>query len=77
MELSDSNSIKIALNTINTLNTKYAKIKNITHQLENAKAGKKVTFPLTEAEKIVFDFIRTSGHYDCDKYITLAKALEK
>lgn len=77
MELSDSNSIKIALNTINTLNTKYAKIKNITHQLENAKAGKKAAFPLTEAEKIVFDFIRYSGHHDCDKYITLAKALEK
>jgi hypothetical protein len=76
-ELSDTNSIKIALNTINTLNTKYAKIKGITHQLENAKAGKKVAFPLTEAEKIVFDFIRNSGHYDCDKYITLAKALEK
>lgn len=75
--LSDTNSIKIALNTINTLNTKYDKLKNVSHYLEGMKNGKAVKFPLTEAEQIVFDFIRNSGHYDCDKYLTLAKALEK
>jgi hypothetical protein len=45
--------------------------------LENFKSGKKVKFPLNEAEAIVFDFIRNCGHYDCDKYLVLAKALEK
>jgi hypothetical protein len=75
--LSDSNPIKVAVNTIKTLKTKYAKLKDISHFLENFKNGKKVKFSLTEAEAIVFDFIRNCGHYDCDKYLVLAKALEK
>jgi hypothetical protein len=76
-DLDDSNSIKVALNTLKTLKAKYVKLKDITHSLENFKSGKKVKFPLNEAEAIVFDFIRNCGHYDCDKYLVLAKALEK
>jgi hypothetical protein len=76
-DLDDSNSIKVALNTIKTLKDKYAKIKEVSHFLENFKNGKKIKFPLTEAQTIVFDFIRNCGHYDCDKYLVLAKALEK
>jgi len=75
-DLGDSNSIKVAINTLKTLKDKYVKIKDISHYLENFKSGKKVKFPLTEAETIVFDFIRHSN-YDCDKYLVLAKALEK
>jgi hypothetical protein len=76
-DLDDSNSIKVAINTLKTLKAKYVKIKDVSHYLENFKNGKKVKFPLTEAEAIVFDFIRNCGHYDCDKYMVLAKALEK
>jgi len=76
-DLDDSNSIKVALNTIKTLKDKYAKIKEVSHFLENFKNGKKIKFSLTEAQTIVFDFIRNCGHYDCDKYLVLAKALEK
>jgi len=76
-DLDDSNSIKVALTTLKTLKDKYVKLKEVSHYLENFKSGKKVKFPLTEAEAIVFDFIRNCGHYDCDKYLTLAKALEK
>ena len=76
-DLDDSNSIKVALNTIKTLKNKYAKIKEVSHYLENFKGGKKTKFPLTEAEAIVFDFLRNSGHYDFDKYLVIAKALEK
>jgi hypothetical protein len=75
-DLGDSNSIKVAINTLKTLKDKYVKIKDVSHYLENFKSGKKVKFPLTEAETIVFDFIRHSN-YDCDKYLVLAKALEK
>jgi hypothetical protein len=76
-DLDDSNSIKVALNTLKTLKAKYVKLKDISNHLENFKSGKKVKFPLNEAEAIVFDFIRNCGHYDCDKYLVLAKALEK
>jgi hypothetical protein len=76
-DLEDSNSIKVALTTLKTLKDKYVKLKEVSHYLEKFKGGKKVKFPLTEAEEIVFDFIRNSGHYDCDKYLVLAKALAK
>jgi len=74
--LDDSNSIKVAINTIKTLEAKYKKIKNVSHYLENYKNGKVVEFSFTEAEEIVFDLIRNC-HYEFEKYLTLAKALEK
>ncbi len=76
-DMDDSNSIKVALTTLKTLKDKYVKLKEVSRHLEKFKSGKKVKFPLTEAEEIVFDFIRNSGHYDCDKYLVLAKALAK